>query len=281
MSIIIKNKILQVAINPFGAELTHLLKNEHNYIWTIDKRFWNKTSPILFPIVGSLKNDNYQYKNKTYQLLRHGFARDFMFSVTSKSEDSVVFLLTESTETLNIYPFNFTLEVGYAIKDASLIVTYTVTNTGKEAMPFSIGAHPAFALRSKIEDYDLVFEKEEDLYAQNLDNNLFSGESTLIETNNKKLRLKTSLFENDALVFKNLQSKIITILEHNQPYLKMDFSDFDHFGIWTKTNAPFICLEPWLGYADNITSNDNLFEKEAIQILESNCQFSAHFSITV
>ena len=281
MSVIIKNNTLQVTINPLGAELTHLIKNKYNYVWTVNPEFWNKTSPILFPIVGSLKNDCYYYKNKKYSLSRHGFARDFLFIVTLKTEESVTFLLKENAETLKKYPFYFTLEVCYTLINNKLSISYVVKNTGEESMPFSIGAHPAFALRSKLNDYTLLFEKDDILYTHELENNLFSDKISLFETHDNKVTLQESLFENDAIVFKNLQSKTITLLEHNKPYLKINFSDFEHFGIWKKSDAPFLCLEPWLGFADHHDSNGNLFEKKGIQILESGAEFTAEFSIEV
>ena len=55
----------------------------------------------------------------------------------------------------------------------------------------------------------------------------------------------------------------------------MNFEDFPSLGIWTKMNAPFICIEPWFGYSDTNENSGNLFEKEGIQILDSNKIFNS------
>lgn len=148
-------------------------------------------------------------------------------------------------------------------------------------MPFSLGGHPAFALQNKLENYSLLFESDEKLNSYPLENDLLSDKTKNIELKNKQLPLTYSLFENDALVFKSLQSKQIQILENQVPILNFKFKDFPNFGIWTKHNAPFICLEPWLGYADTVNANGNLLEKEGTQLVESNSSKTYSFSIEI
>jgi galactose mutarotase-like enzyme len=148
-------------------------------------------------------------------------------------------------------------------------------------MPFCIGGHPAFTLKNKFQDYCLQFENGEKLVSYQLENDLLSDKTQSIPLKNKQLPLTYSLFENDALVFKSLQSKQIQILENDVPILNFKFNDFPHFGIWTKMNAPFICLEPWLGYADATNTNGNILEKEGIQLVESNSYKKYNFSIEI
>lgn len=281
MNIIIANQKLTVSINPKGAELTSLKDSENEYMWDGNPKFWEKHSPILFPIVGTLKNNAYQYNGKEYNLSRHGFARDNEFTVKEKNNDSVTFLLTSNEKTLKIYPFEFQLELKYSLKDTTLLLEYSVINIGKNDMPFAIGAHPAFALSGNFKKYSLKFEKEEILVSTLLEDGLLSDKTTDISLVDQELPLSYDLFKNDALIFKNSASSYIDIIKNNSPYIRVNLGNFPHLGIWTKENAPFLCIEPWQGYADSINSNGNLFEKEGIIIIKSHEKFSTSFSIEI
>jgi galactose mutarotase-like enzyme len=203
------------------------------------------------------------------------------FELIDKKENSATFALKSSSETLKKYPFDFELQLIYTLENKSLKIEYKVINNGKSKMPFSIGAHPAFALSGNFEDYSLSFEKEEPLHYYLLEEGLISNKTDTISLDKDKLNLNYKLFENDALVFKKITSKSITILENSKPFLKVNYSDFPDLGIWTPTNAPFICIEPWFGYSDTVKNFGNLFEKEGIQILEANAIFNSNFSIVI
>ena len=151
MIITITNETLTATINTLGAELISLVKNNKNYIWQVDETYWNKTSPVLFPIVGRLKNDSYSFNSKTYQLPRHGFARNMEFTIDKKSDSQVIFELNETDETKAIYPFSFKLLMAYTLMENELVIEYFVRNQSDEVLPFSIGAHPAFAISDKFE----------------------------------------------------------------------------------------------------------------------------------
>jgi galactose mutarotase-like enzyme len=278
----ISNSILTAQIKHTGAELCSL-KNNFNteYIWSGNPDFWGKHSPILFPIVGTLKNNSYQHNNVEYHLSRHGFAREMNFELIDKKEDCATFSLTASDETLKKYPFDFELHFIYKLEDTSLKIEYKVINKEKTKMPFSIGAHPAFDLPGDFENYSLEFENEETLTFHLLEDGLISNTTEQIQLDGKQLHLNHKLFENDALVFKKLLSKSITILESSKPILKVNYSDFPDLGIWTPPNAPFICIEPWFGYSDTVDTFGNLFEKEGIQVLDSNETFKSQFSIEI
>jgi galactose mutarotase-like enzyme len=279
---VIKNTFLTATINSFGAELCSL-KNKENkeYIWEGNPDFWGKHSPILFPIVGTLKNNSYQYNEIEYHLSRHGFARDMDFELVDKKENSVTFSIQSSEETLKIYPFIFELQIIYTLDKNSLNIEYKVMNNGKSKMPFSIGAHPAFALPGNFENYAIQFEKEESLEYYLLENDLISNKTKTLELQNKLVPLNYQLFKNDALIFKTLESNSVTILENSNPKLRVNFNNFPSLGIWTKMNAPFLCIEPWFGYSDTNENSGNLFEKEGIQILEENKTFRSEFSIEI
>ena len=281
MEVMIKNQLISATINSLGAELVELNKNDKKYIWEVDTNFWDKTSPVLFPTIGLLKNEEYRFNGKTYKLPRHGFARNFDFEVISKNEDSVVFSLKSSEKTLNIYPFQFELRISYLLEGNKLTVTYDVINLSEEKMYYSIGAHPAFAIDGNFEDFTLIFDEDKDLETHKLENELFSGRTETVQLHDKGLPLNYQLFEKDALVFKNSATQSLTIAKGKNPILKVEFSDFPYLGIWTKVNAPFICIEPWLGIADNVNSTGDLTEKEGIQMLESFGENSVSWSVEV
>ena len=282
MKINLTNSELTATIDTFGAELISLKNNsKREYIWEGNPDFWGKHSPILFPIVGSLKNNSYCYNATTYQLPRHGFAREMEFNVIEKTQDSVVFSLNESAATLEKYPFKFELQISYTLTNSELKIGFNVINNNPFSMPFSIGAHPAFAIANNFQNYKLIFEKPENLVVSKLENDLISNTTYKLPIENNSLPLTYSLFENDALIFKTIESKSVTIAENDIPFLKVHYNEFPSLGIWTKSQAPFICIEPWIGYADTIKNNGNLEEKEGIQILSINQTFETNYLIEI
>jgi len=278
----ISNSTLTAIINHSGAELFSLKNNQNKeYIWGGNPIFWGKHSPVLFPIVGTLKNNSYTIDGKEYQLSRHGFARDMEFQLIDKTENSALFSLNSTAETLKKYPFDFELQLIYTLEETSLRIEYKVINKGNSKMPFSIGAHPAIALPENFENYAFQFEKEETLTYYLLENDLISNQTEVLKTKDNLVPLHYKLFENDALIFKTLKSNSLTILENSKPYIKFDFEDFPSLGIWTKDQAPFVCIEPWLGYSDTAENSGDLFNKEGILVLDSKQAFHSKFSITI
>ncbi|UUW07848.1 aldose 1-epimerase family protein [Flavobacterium plurextorum] len=282
MNTTISNSTLKASINHAGAELFSLKNNqEKEYIWEGNPNFWGKHSPILFPIVGTLKNNTYTIDQKEYQLSRHGFARDMEFQLIEKTENSAVFSLESNHETLKKYPFEFELQLIYSLEKTSLNIEYIVINKSERKMPFSIGAHPAIALPENFENYSFKFEKEELLKFNLLENDLISNKTEVLKTLDNLVRLNYKLFENDALVFKTLESNSLTILENEKPYIEVDFEDFPSLGIWTKDQAPFVCIEPWFGYSDTAENSGDLYQKEGILLLDADQIFHSKFSIKI
>ena len=282
MKIILSNSELTATINSFGAELISLKSNSNReYIWEGNPDYWGKHSPILFPIVGSLKNNSYRYNNSIFHLPRHGFAREMDFDIIEQSNEKVVFSLKETAATLEKYPFKFELQISYTLTNSELKIGFNVINNNSFSMPFSIGAHPAFAIANNFENYELLFEKSENLIVSKLENDLISNTAYKLPIENNSLPLTYSLFENDALIFKTIESKSVTICENEIPFLKVHFNDFPSLGIWTKSQAPFICIEPWIGYADTVENNGNLEEKEGIKILGVNQTFETNYLIEI
>ena len=281
MIITLSNNKISASINTIGAELIRLEKDNQNYIWTVNETYWNKTSPILFPIVGRLKNDAYTIADKKYELPRHGFARNFEFQILNQTENSVVFVLESNSETLKNYPFEFKLQLEYELDGNELKMNYSVENRSEVTMPFSIGAHPAFAIEDSFSDYSLQFNEAEEFVSYELENEQFNNSFRKINSENGQINLNYSLFEKDALVFKHLKSNELILLNKNKPVLSVQFEGFPYLGIWTKPNAPFLCIEPWCGLADNINHNGNIYEKEGIQLLGNEFNFQRKIVINL
>ncbi len=282
MDTTISNSNLTAKINPLGAELCSLKDSKgKEYIWEGNPAFWGKHSPILFPIVGTLKNNSYHYNNTEYHLSRHGFAREMEFKLVTQSVNSATFSIQATEETLKKYPFDFELQICYTLNENILNIEYKVINNGKSPMPFSIGAHPAFALSEDFEQYSISFDQEEPLEYYLLENDLISNTTKKLDVEHQKTALNYALFENDALIFKTLKSNGLTILENSKPLLKVNFEGFPSLGIWTKKDAPFLCIEPWFGYSDTENNFGDLFQKEGILVLEAKEIFQSKFSIEI
>ena len=283
----IQNQLLKVSIAPKGAELQSVQKIDTGmeYMWSGDEKFWGKKSPVLFPIVGGLKNNLYSHEGKTYQLGRHGFARDRMFAVTTQNTNSITFELKSDEESLDIYPFDFLFSITYTLDENKLSCTYDIINTGNQIMYCSVGAHPAFKLPltndTAFTDWYLKFDKTENTPKWPLSDEgliLLQADDYLVNTNT--LPLSKELFSSDALVFKNLQSTAISIISDKSPHgLTMQFKNFPYYGIWSTKNADFVCLEPWCGITDSINADGELKNKEGINALQPTESFSRMWSV--
>lgn len=287
--ITIENEYLKAAISPKGAELQSLVKkfSETEFMWDANPSFWGKTSPVLFPIVGGLKDNSYHFNGKTYKLPRHGFARDKIFLVENQTADSVVFLLKEDVETLEIYPFSFELRLSYQVKENQISVQYSVRNTNNEALYFSVGGHPAFKIPIEphltYEDYYLEFSAENTLERYPLSaDGLVQNSTQHVPMNGNKLPLTKALFYEDALVLKHLDSNQITIKsDKGRAELKFKFENFPYFGIWAAKNADFVCLEPWCGIADGVSHSQDFRTKEGINMLEAGEVFERMWMVEI
>ena len=169
----------------------------------------------------------------------------------------------------------------YELDENELKIKYSVENKSEATMPFSIGAHPAFAIENSFSDYSLKFNQTEEFISYELDNEQFNTISKKIQSENGIIDLNYTLFEKDALVFKHLESNELTLLKKKEPVLSVQFEGFPHLGIWTKPNAPFLCIEPWCGLADNVNHNGNIFEKEGINLLHPQEFFSRTIKIKI
>lgn len=283
----IENEIVRVVIKSAGAELESIY-NKHTaleYLWDANPVFWAKKSPVLFPVVGTLKKDTYYFEGKSYLLSRHGFARDMDFVITNQQKDSVTFLLESNNSTLTKYPFSFRFSIIYTIAENQLRVTYKILNTGNKKMFFSVGGHPAFkvplAANTAYPDYYLQFNKPETTGKWPISKDgLIQKTPEPFFNNSTHLPLTKDLFYKDALVFKHLNSDKISLLSDKTPHgLEFDFTGFPYLGIWAAKNADFVCIEPWCGIADSVDTNQQLVDKEGINKLGTDETFEKSWTV--
>ena len=287
MQHILENDQLTVTLSTQGAEVQSVCNKAtgQEYIWTADPGVWARHAPVLFPIVGKLKEDQYRLGDDTYAMTQHGFARDKDFKVIEHNDDHLTFGLTADPETTQQYPFNFALDLTYQLTDNRLDINYQVINHDHLDMPFSIGGHPGFLCPAHVdghsEEYYLLFEQEETLERHLLKDGLRTGETRPVIENSRQLALHRALFEDDALVFTDVASDSVSIVPQStgQPMVTVHFPGFPYLGVWQKVGADFYCIEPWYGLADRATTDGELTHKEGIQLLSSEEKFEVTYGV--
>lgn len=284
----IQNNHLIITAKEAGAELTSIQKKstKKEYLWQANPKYWGRHAPVLFPIVGRLKEDTYYIGKKRYTMKQHGLARNLNFRLVNNDGYSLEYELRSDKQTLKQYPFPFKLLIQYTLKEKDLIVFYRITNPANNPMYFSIGGHPAFNCPlhkgEKRSDYQLVFEKKEKVATQRLTNGNRNGINVPILKNEKTLPITDTLFDEDALIFDTLKSSKVHLQKGVKKILSFDFKGFPYLGIWSKNQAsPFVCIEPWYGIADTTTHNQQLKEKEGIIELGGKKNFDCYYSITI
>lgn len=258
-----------IEVSSLGAELISLKKNNINYLWTKTQPWWQRHAPVLFPIVGKLKNNTFQYQGKEYTLSQHGFARDSEFELTEETNDSLLFRLTENKNPN--YPFEFDFFIKYSLNDHGIKTTYIVENKGNEILPFSVGAHPGFLCpfdkNESLDDYYFEFDDDDTLNRTLLDEGLLLEDALTITLDKKKIFLTEELFKDDALVLSGFKSKSVA-LKSKSYALKISWEDCTYLGLWKQPKAPFVCIEPWWGVADSVMHNQDIIDKKGINLLE-------------
>jgi len=282
----LENDFLIIETNKSGAELTRIFSKNQNkeILWNGDSKYWGRHSPILFPIVGRLKDNETIIDNKVYNMSQHGFARDMDFDLVHTTNNSITYKLTSNEDTKKYYPYSFELIITYKLIDNKVTIDWKVNNTNSCDMYFSIGAHPAFNINSNLEDYYLEFNTRDNIENIAL-NGPYNDKYTKIESLDT-LNLYNEIFKNDAIIYTNIDG--INIKSKKEDYfVNVEFKDFPLVGIWspyykeTNSVAPFICIEPWYGLCDNINSDKIFKNKKFINVLKSNESFNTSYSISV
>jgi len=266
MTYSIENEYLSVTISSTGAELISAVnkKDKTEYIWQGNQKYWTGHSPIMFPICGRLFEGKYTYRNKSYELGCHGFAKLQEFELFSAKETSVSLKLVSNDETRKNYPFDFELLVTYTLKDSTLDVSFKVKNTDSNELIFGIGGHPAFNVpfskNEKFEDYFVSFDKKAMAIRVDLSDTCFctGNDKPYMEDGTQDIPLRHEMFDNDAIFLYNIPKSVTLKSQSSKHSVKMTFKDMKYLGLWhkPKTNAPFVCIEPW----NSIPSYDGIVD---------------------
>jgi galactose mutarotase-like enzyme len=287
---LIKNEYLQVGVKSTGAELCSIKspKTGLEYLWQADPKVWGNHAPVLFPIVGGLKNGKYLHQGQSYAMPKHGIVRyNEQVQLREQSPDSLLFSLQSNEQSRIQYPFEFAFWIEFRLWENQLTISHRVQNEGSETMYFSLGAHPAFACPRRegevYEDYYLEFSQEEQLRTWMLDDEgLIAEEGALMLDHARTLPLHQHLFDHDALIFKNQRSDSVSLKSNkSSEVLTVHFVGWPYLGIWAKPAAPFVCIEPWYGIADGAGTDQQLANKEGIMLLPSGEAFEASYRIEV
>lgn len=265
----LSNEKLSIGVKQAGAELTSVKSKESGYefLWQGNPDIWYGQSPILFPIVGRLADDKYLLNGVEYTIPKHGFARRSKFEFVAKTDDSLVFRLSDNEETKKLYPFEFDLIVTFRLIDNALEVNHKVVNKSADTMYFSLGAHPGF--NCEIGD-TLRFEQDETLSTQRINSeSLRIPETYPVLENSKDIVITKDIFNEDALILSGYKSKKITLTNKSSGRtVEFTFGDAPYLGIWAKPGAPYVCIEPWFGVNDSIEKYGEFKNKEGINALQ-------------
>ncbi|MCO6017773.1 aldose 1-epimerase family protein [Carnobacterium divergens] len=287
----LENETLTVTILTKGAELTSIKRkdNKIEYLWQADPKYWGRHAPVLFPFVGRLKEDRYEVDGKTYPMGQHGFARDCEFEIMHQTASTVTLKLSDSPSTKERYPYAFHLLITYTLADNTVTTAYRVENPASDkSLYFSIGAHPGFNIPlttdTIFEDYYFSFSPRKTRTTIPLSGAYLNTPCKTLAQTNTDIALTRSLFDNDAMIYETKGENIFTIKsEKTEHSVAVRFVDFPYVGIWSppQTDAPFVCIEPWFGIADDMNATGKIEEKLGMQTLAPQKSFEAAFEITV
>lgn len=285
----IKNTFLTVVISSMGAELRSIKDNytDQEYLWNAQPRYWKRSAPILFPLVGNFKDKTFRYEGKEYQMGQHGFARDMEFQVETINAKEIWFVLESDEKTRAVYPLDFRLHIGYCLHERSVYVYWKVENPSDKELYFSIGGHPAFFCpiepKAKQTDYSIAFDTCKHLVCSLLnEDGTIKKERKLISLVGGTLPITEHLFDGDALVFENSQTHRVSLIRMDKtPYVTVEF-DAPVVGIWSPAGkqAPFVCIEPWYGRSDGEDFTGDLSAREWGNTLEPGETFEKEYRMT-
>jgi galactose mutarotase-like enzyme len=268
----LRSGAIAATIKADGAELCSL-KNADGLelLWQAGPA-WPRHSPVLFPIVGRVKNDEYRHRGKTYPMKQHGFARDFRFDWVEQGAASCRLALVDSDATRTIYPFAFRLEVSYAVDNADLKIGFDIINAGDEILPASVGAHPGFnwPLSSGLakEAYSLTFSDEEPAPIRRLEAGLLRARPEPSPIHGSTLALAEHLFVDDAIIMDRVASTSVRYAADRGPSIEVSWEEFRELGVWSKpSGAPFVCIEPWHGYVSPAEFDGEFADKPGLMLI--------------
>ncbi len=291
---VIENEKLVVTIDDHGAEVRSVVSKltGKEYMWCGDSAYWGRVSPVLFPIVGGVRDKKYTYQGKTYNMGQHGLARDLDFVVEKASVDEIMYLLKSDEKTKESYPFDFELRIRYTLDGNTLGIMWIVNNPADENMFFSIGAHPAFACGSRENGpvgTTLVFGRKRntedfELHYRGLNkagNALH--EDIVLPTKVGYVPVTDGFFDRSALMFENKQADFVSLLDvDGKELVRVSTDRVPLFAVWSPEGkkAPLICIEPWYGRCDAEDYEGDFSEREYIEKLEGGETFEGGYEIS-
>ena len=287
MRYFLENDILKVEIDSFGAELKSVIRKDNNreYMWYGNKKFWGRTSPVLFPFVGSMKDKKFSWQGKDYPMGQHGFARDMEHSLVSQTEEEIWFCLKSNDETMEKYPFAFILSIGYRLTRDQVDVLWKVENPAESDLYFSIGAHPAFLCpvhgENKKTGYRLTFDGVSEIHhhGNTLDTGLAVKEDLILPLTDGYATITDDFFDRCTYMIEGNQTGKVGIADPEGKQIVDVIFDTPLFAIWSPEgkNAPFVCIEPWFGRSDDTGFSGDISKREYIQCLKAQEKFEAGY----
>jgi galactose mutarotase-like enzyme len=268
-----------------GAELCWLRDAAGiDYLWDAGAA-WPRHAPVLFPIIGRLRDDTLRHEGQAYRVTQHGFARDRRFTWVERTATGCVLALEDDDATRALYPFPFRLEVRYAIEGSTLTVAYVLSNTGNGALPASLGAHPAFrwplAAGVAKEEYSLTFEAAEPEGIRSVSGGLLTDIVRPSPLVGQRLDLSESLFADDALIWENVASRWVRFSAARGPGLTVAWQGFPQLGVWMKLGSDFLCIEPWAGLASPAWFDGEFMDKPYGFVVAPGATRESSYSVTV
>ena len=288
MNVVLENAWRRAVISDAGAELKSLYdrRTGTEYLWSGDPAWWSGTAPVLFPIVGGLKDGGYVHDGRRYPMPQHGFARRSRFTLEDRSPSRAVFSLAASDDTRAIYPFDFVLTATFALDHAGLAVAYEVRNTGKGAMWFSLGSHPAFRLpldEATRENHYFWFSAPEKNERFFFAEGLILPETAPVFASSRVISLSRRLFDRGPVILKQPVSEAVTLMNsRGRTRITLTTGDAPFLALWSKPGgAPFVCIEPWYGLPDRPDATGSLADKEGIRTLEAGARWQGGYRMDV
>ena len=251
-----------------GAELCSLQDAGGKEMMWQAEPVWPRHSPVLFPIVGRLRDDRLLHDGQAYRLTQHGFARDRRFTWAERDATSCRLVLQDDAATQAMYPFPFRFEMSYRIAEGGLTVGYEVTNTGPGVLPVSVGAHPAFRwpLSGSKTDYQIEFDTVEDAPVRRLDGGLLRADPQPSPVHGRVLPLDPALFEDDAVVMLHPSSRSLSFIGPGGG-VEVAWTGFEQLGLWCRAGSDFLCIEPWHGYASPADFDGEFTAKPGLMLI--------------
>lgn len=291
MEYVLKHGTTEAKVSDVGGELVSMVNDGREYIWIGDPTYWNGHNPILFPVIGFLKDGKTSFDGVEYEIPKHGYARKSPFTLVCRTDDSITLAMTDNDTTREGFPFAFCFEVTHTLTDDGFITAFRIENRSDKEMPFMLGGHTGFCLPftegCDFSDHTLIFEKDERsvtlleaVGGQLIEDEI--GTPNYMDGSNR-IALSYPLFDKDALILKGLSSNKVRLCDKFGKGIEMDFSGFDLLGIWTPPgkHAPFLCIEPWNGVNAFVNEAPEFSDKPHIRKLAPSEHYTVSYSVRI